>query len=50
LIGTNEVTKIGDIIVWSLKVTAKDGDVTNFIMSDTMPPVLGYEDFEILHK
>jgi hypothetical protein len=50
LIGTNEVSKVGDKITWSLKVTARDGDVTDFIMSDEMPPVLGYEDFEILHK
>ena len=50
LIGTNKVTKVWDEIIWSLKVTAKDGDVSDFIMSDTMPPVLWYKDYEVLHK
>ena len=50
LIWTNEVTKTWDIITWSLKVTAIDWDVTDFIVSDTMPPVLWYKSYEVLDK
>ena len=45
-----EVKNTGDIIVWNIKVTAEDGDVTNFTVTDKMPPVLWYRESLVLHN
>ena len=49
LIGSKEIKQTWDKVEWSLKVTAVWWDVTNFVMEDELPRVLGYEDYKVLH-
>ena len=49
LIGSKEIKRTWDKVEWSLKVTAVWWDVTNFVMEDELPRVLGYQDYKVLH-
>jgi len=49
LVWSKEVKNTWDIITWNIKVTAEDGDVTNFIITDKLPEILWYSGYEIVH-
>jgi len=44
-----EIVKTWDEVIWSLKVTASWWNVTDFIMTDEMPPVLWYSGYKVEH-
>ena len=50
LIGSKEIRSTWDVVKWSLKVTAKWWDIENPIITDKLPPVLGYSGFEVNHS
>ena len=45
LIGSKEITKTWDAVVWKLIVTASWWDVTDFVVRDVLPPVLWYSEY-----
>ena len=47
LIWTDKIEKVWDIITWKIKVTAKEWDVTNFIVTDKLPEVLAYDSYTV---
>jgi hypothetical protein len=38
------------VITWKIKVSAVDGDVTNFRVIDKLPDILEYDSYTISHN
>ena len=49
LVWSKEIKNVWDIITWNIKVTAVNGDVTNFIITDKLPEVLWYSGYTVVH-
>ena len=47
LVGSKEVKKVWDLIIWKLKVTAVWWDVEDPIITDKLPPVLWYSGYMV---
>ena len=50
LVWSKEVKNTWDIITWNIKVTAVDGNVTNFIVTDKLPDILAYDSYTVIHN
>ena len=50
LVWSKEITNTWDVITWNIKVTAVDGDVTNFTITDKLPDVLEYDSYTVKHS
>ena len=50
LIGSKEIKNTWDAVVWNLKVTAVWWDVKNPIITDTLPRVLWYSGYMVIHN
>ena len=49
LVWSKEIQKIWDEVKWKIRVTAVSGSVTNFTITDKLPPVLAYKSYVVSH-